>query len=171
MFDGNATPSSAINLSQFVIQWCTNFLFVWCFRKFLSIPFICIILHRSYKTNHMKSTWWKTHFTNNNYHFFFTNPKHANLQLPTGIYGANIITILSLLCVLFYYIAVLQKKTTKNHINPRGANGKDILKHSDRDVFRNNIPKLWQKSVARLFVCKVKRLFLSVRKPLVFLTK
>lgn len=113
MFDGKATPSSAINLSQFVIQWCTNFLFVWCFRKFLSIPFICIILHRSYKTNHMKSTWWKTHFTNNNYHFFFTNPKHANLQLPTGIYGANIITILSLLCVLFYYIAVLQKKLQK----------------------------------------------------------
>lgn len=153
MFNGNATPSSAINLWQFVIQWCTNFLFVWCFRKFLSIPFICIILHRSYKTNHIKSTWLKSHFTNNNYLFFFKSKTCKSTTSNWNLWSKYYYYFIVIMCIILLYSSA----TKKNYKKITQIHGELMEKTFWNILIAAFLGRKFliskQKSVARLFVC------------------
>lgn len=105
------TPSSAINLSQFVIQWCTNFPFGDTSDCFYFILF-CILSGMELS----KLLVWTAHSERHTLSILYFWIRTI-LQNPNGIYGANI--ILSLLYIIILYQSAVKANKTKSHKSTR----------------------------------------------------
>lgn len=95
--NGKVTPNFAINLSQFVIQWCTITICLVMLQRFLFyfVSLLCNLSNLPHEKHMVKDILYR-------YCIFYMNPEHTDLQNTSGIYGANIITILSLLRIILF---------------------------------------------------------------------